>query len=137
MSIARLLTDGDGSACPRDIHDRTAKATVGPVERQVQTWHRSQEGLPRRPGGQPPQRYLAGLALKARREVVHDDNSALSSQPRRAPFSVFDGREPAGHGRPQALTLPGRGLGWPGQAAPPTHSAWPTPSGAAELSAQG
>ena len=62
------------SSVPR-IHYHPAKTAIGTVEGQVQTRHRDQRSLSRRAGGEALKDHLAGLALKARREVVHTYNS--------------------------------------------------------------
>jgi hypothetical protein len=70
-----LLTDRDGPAGPGGIDYHPAQTAIGTVEGQVQTWHRNQRGFTRHTGGKSFEDYLASLALKTRREVVHDYNS--------------------------------------------------------------
>ena len=70
-----LLTDRDGPAGPGGIDYHPAQTAIGTVEGQVQTRHRNQRGFSCHAGGEALEDHLAGLALKTRREVVHDYNS--------------------------------------------------------------
>ena len=70
-----LLTDRDAPVGPGGIDYHPAQTAIGTVEGQVQTRHRNQRGLSRHAGGEAFEDHLASLALKTRREVVHDYNS--------------------------------------------------------------